>query len=252
MSRRPGSRFSRRRIATGGGGAPAPVTPLTILGSLAWWVRADLGITLGTGVAAWADQSGNGADFVQVTGANQPALTVAAINGRDAVTGDGVNDRLAATLARAAPGTQPFYICLLMRQNAWSLNRQIYNDGATVLHMSATTPNLRTNNAINSTENAAATVGSFKLVEMYFSNSVADYLRIGATAVTGVNTGNSAGTGSINLFGNSAGSTCASSAICEGLMFLGTPTGTGGLTGGGQRAQLAQYFSDRYGESVLA
>jgi hypothetical protein len=226
-------------------------TPLTILGSAAWWVRADLGITIGTGVSAWADQSGNGADFSQGTGSAQPTFSASAVNGQPSVIGDGVNDRLSATLARAAPGTQSFYLWFLLRQVAWSVNRQVYNDGAGVLHQSATTPRLRSNNAVNSTENAAATVGDFKFIEVYFSNSVADYVRIGATAVTGVNTGNSAGTGTVNLFGNNAGTVCSAVEICEAGCHLGTPTGAGGIAGGGQRSQLAQYMSDRYGAAVL-
>lgn len=46
-----------------------------MLSGLVLRLRADMGITIGTGVSAWADQSGNGFDFSQGTGANQPAYT---------------------------------------------------------------------------------------------------------------------------------------------------------------------------------
>lgn len=44
------------------------------LPGLFFWVRADLGTTVVTGVSSWADQSGNGINLTQATGANQPAL----------------------------------------------------------------------------------------------------------------------------------------------------------------------------------
>jgi len=41
------------------------------------WLRADLGVTQSGGqVSTWADQSGNGNDFVQATGANKPTTGV--------------------------------------------------------------------------------------------------------------------------------------------------------------------------------
>jgi hypothetical protein len=48
-------------------------TPLELGASLRLLLHADLGITLNGGtVSAWADQSGQGAHFVQATAANQP------------------------------------------------------------------------------------------------------------------------------------------------------------------------------------
>lgn len=46
------------------------------------WHKADSGITTGTGVAAWADQSGNGFTASQATGGLQPALDTSTLNGR--------------------------------------------------------------------------------------------------------------------------------------------------------------------------
>ena len=40
--------------------------------NLALWVRADVGITVVTGVSVWADQSGNGHNLIQATTGNQP------------------------------------------------------------------------------------------------------------------------------------------------------------------------------------
>lgn len=47
--------------------------PTPPIASPAVWLRADLGITLGTGVSTWADQSGNGNDATQGTAGDQPA-----------------------------------------------------------------------------------------------------------------------------------------------------------------------------------
>lgn len=73
----------------------SPVTgslfsPVDVSGLVGWW-RADLGITIATGVSAWADQSGTGNHLAQLTPANQPAFTasVAALGGKPALTFNG-------------------------------------------------------------------------------------------------------------------------------------------------------------------
>lgn len=63
-------------------GGAAPFTPASIAG-LALWLRGDLGISIGTGVSAWADQSGSGdmnKNAVQATGALQPTVTASDVN----------------------------------------------------------------------------------------------------------------------------------------------------------------------------
>ncbi len=86
FNRRPGARNNRGRILEGGNNG----NPLTIIKSVTvlQWVRADLGITIGTGVSAWADQSGNGHHFAQGTAGRQPAYTAvdATLNNQPTVT----------------------------------------------------------------------------------------------------------------------------------------------------------------------
>ncbi len=54
------------------------------------WLRSDVGVTASGGqVSALADQSGNGNDASQSTGANQPTITAAAVNGVAALNFDG-------------------------------------------------------------------------------------------------------------------------------------------------------------------
>jgi len=49
----------------------APFVPTSIPGCQLW-LRADLGITISTGVSRWADQSGNGNHALQATSGQQP------------------------------------------------------------------------------------------------------------------------------------------------------------------------------------
>jgi hypothetical protein len=51
------------------------------------WLRADLGVTLATGVSSWADQSGNGYNFVQAAGGNQPEFIANGVNGKPMLRG---------------------------------------------------------------------------------------------------------------------------------------------------------------------
>jgi hypothetical protein len=71
------------------------LTPLvpTERASLAWWQKADAGVTNAAGACSnWADQSGRGVILTQGTGANRPLIST--INGNISLLGDGVNDVL--------------------------------------------------------------------------------------------------------------------------------------------------------------
>jgi hypothetical protein len=77
-------RMNRGRVREGAGGALA--TPLTIFGSsVELWLRADLGVTIGTGVSAWADQSGKGRHCSQATPGQQPSVVSSWKNGKPAL-----------------------------------------------------------------------------------------------------------------------------------------------------------------------
>jgi hypothetical protein len=244
FTRRPGARFNRGRIAVASGGGAAPVTPLTILGSLAWWVRADLGVTIGTGVSAWADQSGNGVNFIQGTGSAQPALLAADINGQPAIAGDGINDVLSAPWARVAPGTQPFFIWLICKQITWtSLDTTIgdYTVTGFVELQRIASPGVEAyNSATTSGNNTGGVIGSYFRHEMQFGATAADYLKIGSVTVTGAMS-NDAGGGTIQLFnrGDSFAGRYSNAAIAEAFAYLGTPTAP-------QRAALDAYVVSRY------
>lgn len=56
-------------------------SPSDLGAGLALWLRADLGLTMGTGISQWADQSGNGRNYSQAIGSQQPTPNTA-INGQ--------------------------------------------------------------------------------------------------------------------------------------------------------------------------
>lgn len=78
--------------------------PKSIANLAGWWDASDsTTITIATGVSAWADKSGNGRTLTQSTTNNQPALVANQINGKPAISFDGVNDTLGASFTLAQP-----------------------------------------------------------------------------------------------------------------------------------------------------
>ena len=222
MSRRPGFIFNRGRIATVAGVAgppPPPTTPLTILGAnTLQWCRGDLGVTIGTGVSAWADQSGNGFDYAHATGAAQPAFGATdGPNGTPALTFDGVDDSLLAPgLTLAAPGTTPTWIWMVFKQITWLNTRRLFaatssSNTHTVFHNGAS-PTLAAFNGVTANNNAEAAVGTWVAAQFYYSSSVGDFIRVNDNLpVTGTSAGNNAGgvgrtlgSGNAALFSNIA------------------------------------------------
>jgi FtsP/CotA-like multicopper oxidase with cupredoxin domain len=66
---------------------PAPSVPLT---GLSLWLKADAGLTMaGTGVSAWADQSGNNKNATQGTAGARPTVIAGAVNGLPALAFNG-------------------------------------------------------------------------------------------------------------------------------------------------------------------
>jgi hypothetical protein len=176
---------------------PQEVTPQTIMGAstVAWW-RADKGITLnGATVSAWADQGPSGFHLTQGTAAAQPDFVAAGgPNGTPSVLFKGTDDFLRnATLDRPAPSTTPTFVWTVMRQVTWGANLRFWcfgtaNLGLAVLGQTAT-PQISMSNTTVVNANTALTVNTYKRMEVYFSGSTSDYLKVGATSVTGASAG---------------------------------------------------------------
>lgn len=99
----PGLGIGRTR---GRGSAFSPLD----LPDLLLWLRADLGVVLnGAAVETWQDQSGNGHHVTQVTPADRPVVSAAAIGGKPAIDFSGskflenaLTNMVAANTARSA------------------------------------------------------------------------------------------------------------------------------------------------------
>lgn len=244
------NRFNRRPNLMGNAAAAAAVTPLTIFGSLAWWYRADLGVTIGTGVSAWADQSGNAVNMAQGTGAAQPTLIASAVNGQPAVRFDGIAQFMSAAWARVAPGTTPFYICMVFKQITWTSPRGLIGDyngtnGFLIRQIAGASPQVWEYNGIgDSNGNGAGTIGSYFRLEATFDNATTSYVKIGATTVTGgANPGNNAGGGSLQLAAVN-GASFGNIEIAEAYCSLSLPVT-------GVRSSNDTYVTGRYGAGLV-
>lgn len=107
------------------GGNPLPITA-----NLAAWYAADKGITIATGVSAWADQSGNGNTLAQATTTKQPVFSAGGgPKGLSALNFDGVDDLLVTGAMAGLVAPVSYYF--LFKQITWTLGDRIF-DGAAV------------------------------------------------------------------------------------------------------------------------
>lgn len=227
----------------------APADPATILGaSLIQWCRADLGVTLnGSTVAAWADQSGNGHHYAQGIAGQQPLYNATGgPNGQASMLFDGANDTLsAAGLDLAAPATTPSWFWFIFRQITWTSGDRVFSGaGGMQLLQNTGTPQLDMFDGSVANGNTAATLNTYLRGEIYFSGSVADYLKLGATSVTGASAGNTNPGAPFSIASNSAGSQFAHIEVCEFLVADALPSA-------GQRSSLDAYVTARYGAGLV-
>lgn len=230
-----------------------PTDPLTIVTSKTalFFITADAGITIGTGVSQAADQSGAGKHATQGTGTAQPALQSAALNGRNTMLFDGSNDCLNfATLDLPAPGTTPTWFFMVFRVTTWGSAKSIYGGGTTTamrVNFQTSSPNIRAINTTGSSFNTGAPAGTWVRLENLFNNATTDYLKLGSTSVTGVNTGNTdAASGAFTLGSHINPTGANASAIevaCMGA-WNGKPTA-------GELTSLDAWVTSYYGASVV-
>jgi hypothetical protein len=113
------ARWKNQRLGIGVGYGGDRSWGLHKLGCVAeYW--SDLGITIGTGVAAWADQSGvSGVPWVQATAGSQPAYNATGWGGDSgpSIDFDNSDDTMnAAGLATYFSGTDPAHTVIMLAQ----------------------------------------------------------------------------------------------------------------------------------------
>lgn len=204
-------------------------------------------------VSAIADQTGNGHNFSQATPASFPAYNTSSLNLMPGIAFDGTSHFLDNTTdVYPAPGTAPTFHWMVFRQLAaptgWTNGDPILSSitAATFrqeIFQGATTPRIRCFNGSSGTENAGGTIGSARRLEAYFNNATSDYLKIGATSVTGVNTGNQAGGGG-SRFGGDSGALRGNFELFEYVRLRRLPSA-------GELTALDAYVTATYGVGLV-
>ena len=255
FSRRPGVRFNRGRLSSAAGVA-GPLDPLSIVKTVAsvFYLIGDLGITIDTGVSAWANQGPTGAtgDATQSTGGSQPLLQSAALNRRNTLLFDGADDLVVfANLNLPAPGTTPTWFWMVWRQKTWTTSDSIFGGGSTstfrLAQVAATggSPNTTQRNGSIGGENPGAVLNSWVRSEVLFGNSAADYTKHAASTTTGTNTGNADPAAGAFVLGAHVTPVVGASNI-EVAAF----GAWGGQPSAGERAALDAWVPSYYGATV--
>lgn len=99
-------------------------------GTIKFWVRSDLGITLnGSTVSSWADQSGNGFNVTQGTAANQPTFVASAQNGLPTVRGNGTSTILASATGANFFGSGAYTVFGVWKSTAGAASQFFLENG---------------------------------------------------------------------------------------------------------------------------
>jgi hypothetical protein len=179
-----------------GGGKRRVWTPAKLTG-LAFWLRADLGISLnGSNVSAWADQSGSGRNVLQNTAANQPPFAASDAGfGGNAVVGalsDVDPDYLTSAAFTSIPQPYTFYAVLQLPDTVGT--RDAFDlSSSFVLVRQNSTPQVLINAGLSVTASGSLTSPTI-LCAVFNGASSALYLNSTTAAATG-----NAGTNAFDL-----------------------------------------------------
>lgn len=209
----------------------------------AW--RADLGVTVATGVSQWTGQV-NGTQLANGTGAAQPAVTAsnANFNNRPTIGGDGVNDELTAALAIPFPSTTARYYWFVFRLVAWAASACLMGSGSgnrQLVYCSPSSPSVRQFNEFSGNP-VGSDIGSARRGVAYFSNSASDFIQVGNEASAGATAGNFSAA-SWSIFSGGTTNFCQVE-YAEIVILSARPTDV-------QLQAADTYAADRYGVGIL-
>jgi len=214
------------------------------------WLRADLGITFGTGsgVATWADQGANGYHATAASSTVEPTRSASGgPNSTPYLEGDGTDDvMVVGGWDPPAPGTTPIVVYCICYAVSNATNDVFYcgNASTTLAFNQGGGTNIRTRNSTAANTVAMANGTWFRTL-VHFSASTSDYVKVGSTTATGTSTGGNNAT-NFHLFG------CATT----GLGFIAGRIAeigawTGGDLSGTEKTDLDTYTTGRYGAGLV-
>ncbi len=229
-----------------------PLDPLSIVSSVSpfFFLSADVGVTISSGVSGWADQTGNGCNASQPTSGSQPTYSASDsdFGGRSSIIADGVDDYLDVAWNPPAPGTQPIWFFAVFLPIVWTSSTFLFagSTGSNVISLFQTgvSPAMVQSNTTLRNSNNGAVVGVACRAQVFFSASAADHLKLGSSLV---NVGTSAGNTDPNilrLFSRNGGSQSINAKLaCIGA-WAGEPMGP-------EKTSLDSWIATYYGPGVL-
>lgn len=141
---------------------------------------------------SWTDRK-NSTTATNATSTKRPAIVGAKIGVRTALQFDGVDDVLVeTTLDPPAPATTNTFVWGVFTQRAWQASGTYCSGAAGQMSVFGHTssPNMAAFNSTIGPDNSGAAVGVPTRIELRYSGSTSDYLKLGATSVTGTSLGN--------------------------------------------------------------
>lgn len=224
-----------RSYMSGRWSATPDYSPIQGSADLIQWLDASKGITIATGISAWADQSGYNNDVAQATAGDQPAFTASAINGLPGSIGDGASQYLRMAAFTNGAIAQPFTTYVVGKVNTWTASTFllgagdggagrgdwfIQDTGANVTGYSGALLTTNISGAANGAELEDIPFVTRMLFNGASSNVRAQFDGYTESSATG-NAGASALAG-ISLHAFSSGTSESHSTNCEVLTFSGT------------------------------
>ena len=215
--------------------------PTDISGLVGWW-DAGQGVTISTGVSAWADQSGNGRNLSQATGSAQPSYSAsdASFSNRPSISFDGSDDILSKT---GLSLSVPMHYFLVFVQDTWTDNDIILNFGSSNFEWTqhaGSSPQVAIRQGESWTCTVSPTLSTTYLAQVYL-NGTSGY--VGLNDGSSVNTGVQSYSETISEFsigGSSAkGNQKSDIRVAELAVYSAEITGA-------DLTSLRTYFNDKY------